>query len=185
LSGRSGRKHLTGMAIVALGVLVAGCGTASANGMTVASHRDNHGEIGLCGSKSLKGAFETNVPSDAPNANGWIHVTNTGSEPCALQEEYPGVVLLNREGRPVEEADYPHDLPPAPTRVLLQPGKSATAEVRWSLVEPCVSIVWGADVTVLAGDQPMRLEPTKNGTPDNFSLCGGGTFHVGGFAKNG
>ncbi|GAA2819688.1 DUF4232 domain-containing protein [Saccharopolyspora taberi] len=149
---------------------------------------DNDGTSGTgdgaattCSSQNLSGSFT--LQEGAGSTSGWIHVSNKSAETCTLWGDYPGVTMTNRDAEP-SEAQYYNNLAPTPANINLLPGETAAAEVRWSNSEPCTSIVWEVNVTVLPEDAPLALEPKKqDGGPTTFGLCGGGAVHVGGFQR--
>jgi hypothetical protein len=142
------------------------------------------GDPGYCSDRSLKATFETTGDSSGQARSGWIRATNTAGQSCKIDAGHPEVTMKGRSGSPVE-ATFQNDLPPAPTWIELQPGETATTELRWWMTEPCRYIVW--DVTFSAspgGSVVPTTAPDGRGIP-TFSVCGGGIVHVGGFVKNG
>jgi hypothetical protein len=138
--------------------------------------------IGMCASSTLSGSFGTNIVDGAESASGFISVTNESGVSCYLHTNYPGAVLMGRDGTPINEISYQYDIPPAPSSITLAPGETATAETRWWLTEPCGYMVWTVNLTVLPEDTPMELEPKQSGQTRNFMVCGN-SFHIGGFQK--
>jgi hypothetical protein len=86
---------------------------------------------GRCTAAVLAGAVES-TEAGAGNRYGKLVVTNNGSAPCTVNG-YSGLQLLDAAGNPVP-TDLRRTPDPAPSPVVLAPGKAAAANLHWTVV---------------------------------------------------
>ncbi|GAA2680907.1 MULTISPECIES: DUF4232 domain-containing protein [Actinosynnema] len=138
------------------------------------------GAGGRCTAASLAGRFQ---PTDAGAGNryGTFVVTNTGDRPCTLTG-YSGLQLLDAAGRPVP-TDLVRTGTPGPEPVVVEPGASASANLRWTVVPTGDEPVEGpcepqpASAAAIPPDETQPLTVTWVAGP----VCGGGKIEISAF----
>ncbi|ATE52358.1 DUF4232 domain-containing protein [Actinosynnema pretiosum] len=135
------------------------------------------GAGGRCTAASLTGRLQ---PTDAGagNRHGVFVVTNTGDRTCTLTG-YSGLQLLDAAGGPVP-TDLVRTGLPAPEPVVVEPGASASADLRWTVVPTGDEPVEGpcepqpASAAAIPPDETQPLTVTWPGGP----VCGGGKIEI-------
>lgn len=133
-----------------------------------------------CTAASLTGEVGS-VDPGAGNRYAKFVVTNSGSAPCTLSG-YSGFQLLDANGQPLP-TDLQRNEDPGPVPISLDPGASAAANLRWTVVAA------GAEPV----DGPCEPEPAKAAAipPDETQpmtvawtygpVCGGGKIDISAF----
>lgn len=121
------RRSLELAGILASGVLAAGC--------TAGSGTDRAPEEGAAGTDRCRAADLSAGITDIRPATGSRHavlvLTNDSARPCTLNG-HPGVRFLDEDRRPLP-TDV-RQIPPAPGRVVVESGTSASASLRWGVI---------------------------------------------------
>ncbi|MEU4763433.1 DUF4232 domain-containing protein [Actinosynnema sp. NPDC023794] len=189
------------VALGALAVALAACGTPrqAAQQSTIVVHPPTSSEVppvppsstpvtsaapapasGRCTAAVLAGAVES-TEAGAGNRYGKLVVTNNGSSPCTVNG-YSGLQLLDAAGNPVP-TDLRRTPDPAPSPVVLTPGKAAAANLHWTVVpsgdepvdRPCQAEAARAAAIPPDETEPMGLQWGLG------PVCAGGKIEISAF----
>lgn len=144
------RRSLELAGILASGMLAAGC--------TAGSGADRAPGGDPAGTDRCRAADLSVQITDIRPATGSRHAvlvfTNDAARPCTL-DGYPGMRLLDEDRRPLPTKV--RQVPPAPGRVVVESGTSASAALRWGIVggdEPAVETAYAR---IAPPDRPGKL----------------------------
>lgn len=169
------RAHTIGKTLLAAticAVSLSACGNLPSSNEDSATGSANlaaaTGDSESCTTEQLDPTF---VLATTGKVAGHVSVANNGSEPCVLEESYPTIDFRNRDGLPIQDAQYVHGNPGSGP-ITLAPGESAAAELDWDDMGPeCVARVWAMELSVRPEDQPKSVDPLLNDKPWVFDLC--------------